>query len=89
MSQVSKIVFAIVSLGQVMSSHHSDQMSQRSQVSRILMSKAKVENENDLYPTLNVESEKFKVKNLRIVSEDFMGQEEFTNSIRSFYGANP
>ena len=53
------------------------------------MSKAKVENENDLYPTLNVESEKFKVKNLRIVSEDFMGQEEFTNSIRSFYGANP
>ena len=38
------------------------------------MSKAKVENENDLYPTLNVESEKFKVKNLRIVSEVFMGQ---------------
>ena len=35
MSQVSKIVFAIVFLGQVMSSHHSDQMSQRSQVSWI------------------------------------------------------
>ena len=39
MSQVSKIVFAIVItivfLGQVMSSHHSDQMSQRSQVPRI------------------------------------------------------
>ena len=33
MSQVSKIVFTIVFLGQVMSSHHSDQMSQRPQVS--------------------------------------------------------
>ena len=36
MSQVSKIVFAIVFLGQVMSSHHSNQISQRSQVSRIV-----------------------------------------------------
>ena len=35
MPQVSKIVFAIVFLGQVISSHHSDQMSQRSQVSMI------------------------------------------------------
>ena len=35
MSQVSKIVFAIVFLGQAMSSHHSDQMSERPQVPRI------------------------------------------------------
>ena len=37
LSQVSKIFFAIVFLGQVISSHHSDQMSQRSQVSRIAL----------------------------------------------------
>ena len=37
MSQISKIFFAIVSLCQVMSSHHSDLMSQRSQVYRIAL----------------------------------------------------
>ena len=38
MSQVSKIVFAIVFFwGQVMSSHHSDEMSQRSQVSQVAL----------------------------------------------------
>ena len=34
MSQVSKIVFAIVFFDEAMSSDHSDQMSQKSQVSR-------------------------------------------------------
>ena len=37
MSQVSKIVFAIVFLGQAMSSYHSDKMYQRSQVSRMAL----------------------------------------------------